>query len=109
VVRQISRASDDKGLKWTTSGTEYREVDLLDLISAGGDANAKVAILLASMLQDEEDIVDKRSDLPNDEETRTTNPNKPNIFWRGGDIVTRSNIVTVEFVGGEYVPTVRVA
>ena len=109
MVRSISRASDDRGLKWTTSATEYREVDLLNLISPGGDANAKVALLLASMLQDEEDIVDKRSSLPNDEETKTTNPDKPNIFWRGGDIVTRSNIVTVEFVDGEYRPTVRVA
>lgn len=109
MVRQISRASDGIGLKWETSGTEYREVDILDLISTGGDANAKVAILLASLLQDEEDTVVKRSDLPSDEPTRTTNPNRTNIFWQGGNIVTRSNIITVEFVDGKYVPTVRVA
>lgn len=109
MVRQISRASDDRGLKWTTSATEYREVDLLDLISPGGDANAKVALLLASLLQDEEDTVVKRSTLPSDEETKSTDPKRTNIFWQAGNIVTRSNIVTVAVVDGEFVPTVKVA
>ncbi len=109
MVRQMSRASDGIGYKWETSATEYRQVDLEALMTPPF-TNEKTAILLQSLLQEEEDFVVKRSTLPQDEPTRTTDPASGNQFWStGGNITTRSNIVTVTVVDDEVVVSVRVA
>lgn len=108
MVRQLSRASDGQGYKWHTSTKEYLRTDLDALVSSP-PTNEKVALLLQSLLQDEEDTVVKRSSLPNDESTKNTDPKRDNIFWQGGNIVTRANIVTVTVVDGELLVSVRVA
>lgn len=108
MVRSISRASDSRGLKWTNSASEYREVDMEALVG-GGVTLEKIALVMQQMLQDEEDFVVARNTLPNDELTKTSNPNNSRQFWSGSTLITRSNIITIEIVNGEFVPTVRVA
>ena len=108
MVATIKRASDGLGLQWDHTPTEYKISDAEMLVS-GQATPAKIAAKLQEVLQAELDFRVSRSSLPDDEETKSVDPQRSNIFWDGNDIVSRSNIVTVEYVDGMYIPTVRVA
>ena len=108
MVATIKRASDDDGLQWDHTTTEYKISDVEKTVD-GQTTTAKIAAKLQEVLQAEIDFRVPRSSLPDDEETKKTDPDRPNFFWDGDDIVARSNIITVEYVDGVYVPSVRVA
>lgn len=106
MVRSLEKASDGLGYKWADLPTEVTIADATALVS-GQPTPAKIAAALTEALQAHIDVVEKRSSLPDDEPTKSVDPAQENIFWRGGDIVSRSDIVTVTHDGSEYVVSVR--
>lgn len=104
MVRTIRVASD--GIGFHLDGEA--EIKEADVIVSGQRTQRKVAAQMQRMLQDRIDYRVPRSSLPNDEPTKAADPAKPNIFWDGGDIVSRSEIVTISVVDGKYVPALRV-
>ena len=66
-----------------------------------------IANAIATNLQQQVDVKQPRSGLPNDDPDKTTNPNRPDLFWDGPDLIGRAIDVYVNWVGGEYVVQVR--
>ena len=108
MVATVKKASDGEGLQWAHTAIEHKISDV-ELLVDGDAAPEKTAAKLQEILQAEIDFRVPRSSLPDDEETKKIDPALPNFFWDGDDIVARNNIITVSYVDGNYVPTVRVA
>ncbi|KKL67496.1 hypothetical protein LCGC14_2134420 [marine sediment metagenome] len=83
-------------------------------LGAGGQA--KLALVLKGLLQAEIDVRILRDDLPDDEPTKTVNPDAPNFFWgdsngviqnnpnRNNHLIARDTVVTeVVWDGTRYV------
>lgn len=58
-------------------------------LGAGGQA--KLAIVLKELLQAQIDTRIPLADLPDDEPTKTVNPDAPNFFWGDSDGVVQNN------------------
>ena len=54
----------------------------------------KVATDLKAAIQDYFDVRILRTDLPDDEPTKTTDAVRPDLFWDGADLVGRGVVVT---------------
>lgn len=108
MVATIKRASDGEGLQWETKTGEFKISDIEKTVE-GEKTSAKIAFKLQEELQAQMDFRVPIASLPDDEETKKTDPARPNFFWDGTDIVARSNIITVAYIDGKYIPTVRVA
>jgi len=106
MVATINRASDGIGLQWKHTLTEYSLADVRLLVS-GQKTTAKIIAAFETILQAELDTRIPRSSLPDDEDTKFTDPAQPNFFWDGDDLVARSETITIEFIDGKYLPTVR--
>ncbi len=96
---------------WKSSNVANRtEIDVVALLTQQGGDNLKVAALIKSQLQDALDVVIRRTDLPADDPARITNPNRPDFFWDGPDLVARPVIVeSVVWDGIVYVISLRKA
>ncbi|KKN63162.1 hypothetical protein LCGC14_0504320 [marine sediment metagenome] len=94
---------------WKESVVSGRlEIDVVALLTEQEGNNVKVAALVKMQLQDFLDVRIKRTDLPSDEPTRTSNPNREDFFWDGPDLVSRPVIVSVVVWDGEcYAVTLR--
>ncbi len=84
-----------------------------DLLGVAG-TKEEMAVLWKAFLQDQLDFRQKLNTLPIDDPDRTTDPNKPWIFWDGPgqpgntDLVGRADVVeSVVWTGSEYRVTVR--
>jgi len=58
-------------------------------LGAGGQA--KLVLVLKDLLQAEIDVRIPLADLPDDESTKTVNPDAPNFFWGDSDGVVQNN------------------
>ncbi len=107
-VHRIESTATHVRLWKTSSVADRKEIDVVaELTKQGGD-NLKVAALVKGQLQDALDVVIKRTDLPLEDEARQSNPNRPDFFWDGPDLVSRPVIVeSVVWDGTRYIPTLR--
>ncbi len=109
MVATIKRASDGEGLQWEGK-TDYTLTETKTTMDVGDQTNTtKIAAEMQRLLQADMDTRVLRSTLPDDEETKKVDPARDNFFWDGDYIVARSNIITVVYIDGKYIPTVRVA
>ncbi len=106
MVKSVERASDDQGLKWVHKLTEVTVADA-ELMVISDPTPERIAMVMQTLLQLEIDSRIRRNQLPNDEPTKSVDPDQENIFWDGTDIVTRSDIITVSHVNGKYRATIR--
>lgn len=94
---------------WKSSDVaDRKEIDVVaELTKQGGD-NAKVAAFIKAELQASIDVVIPRKDLPKEDEAAKSNPNRPDFFWDGPNLVARPVIVeSVVWDGTRYVSTLR--
>lgn len=103
MVVMIERASDGKGLKLQNKS----EVKESDVVVSGSRTSKKIAAKMQKILQDQIDHRISRASLPDDEITKTVDPDKSNEFWDGNDIVSRSEVITINVINNEYIPTLE--
>ena len=60
---------------------------------------AKATQLLQAML----DVRQPRGGLPADDPDKTINPNRPDLFWDGTDLVGRAVLVTITWNGATFI------
>jgi len=95
---------------WIDPSAPSSDLDIVQLlIDQGGAGNEdKVALVIKDLIQADLDVVQARKTLSNDDPDKVTNPNRPDLFWRGDDLVGRGVIVeSVVWDGTRYVPTLR--
>jgi len=93
---------------WVTSSSASINFDIIAMFTEQGGDNLKVAALIKQQMQDAIDVRIKRSTLPVEDEARQSDPNRPNFFWDGPDLVARSVIVEdVVWDGTRYSPALR--
>ncbi len=107
-VHRIESTSTHVRLWKDSSIAGRKEVDVVaELTKQGGD-NVKVAAFIKAELQAHLDVRQNRSDLPNDDPDKTTNPKRLDLFWDGGNLVGRGVIVTnVVWDGTTYAVSLR--
>lgn len=101
--------SDGSRIKlWIDSRGPHSDLDIVQmLIDQGGDKR-KVAALIKQQMQDAIDVRIPLDRLPKEDPARQSNPNRPDFFWDGRDLVARSVIVEdVVWDGARYSPTLR--
>ncbi len=97
---------------WMDSSGPRSDFDIVQmLIDEGGESPAarlKIAAFIKQTMQDDIDVRVKRSTMPAEDEARQSNPNRPDFFWNGPDLVSRSVIVEdVVWDGTTYSATLR--
>jgi len=93
---------------WMDSSGPRITFDIIAMLTDQGGENLKVAALIKAQMQNAIDVRIKRSTMPLEDEARQSNPNRPDFFWDGPDLVARSVIVEdVVWDGTRYVPTLR--
>lgn len=83
------------------TGANDKEVVISVIRGAQPDSQG-IANAIASNLQAQVDVKQPRSGLPNDDPDKTTNPDRPDLFWDGPDLIGRSIIVYVTWSGTQY-------
>ena len=95
---------------WMDSGGPRSDFDIVQMFIDEGADHLRVANQIKLQMQDDIDVRIKRSDMPHDDPARQSNPNRPDFFWDGPDLVARSVIVEdVVWDGTRYVPALREA
>lgn len=90
---------------WTDASGPRSIQDIIQLlIDQGGAGNEdRVATALKDLLQADLDVRQVRNTLPLDDPDRTSNPNRPDLFWDGNELVGRSvEVVSVTWNGAFY-------
>lgn len=78
---------------WMDSSGPRSDIDIIQLLIDQGGDHAKVALAIKGILQNDIDVRIARSQLPQEDEARQSDPNRPDFFWDKGDLVSRSVIV----------------
>ncbi len=93
---------------WMDSSSPRSDFDIVQMFIDEGADHLRVANQIKLQMQDAIDVRIKRSTMPNEDEARQSNPNRPDFFWDKGDLVSRSVIVEdVVWDGERYVSTLR--
>ncbi len=82
------------------------KVVVIDTIRGAQPDSQGIANAIAVNLQQQVDVKQRRSDLPNDDPDKTTNPNRLDLFWDGPDLIGRGLTVKCQWTDGEYVVSV---
>lgn len=89
----------DSVTHFTVTATEARNA----LTGAARNNPTQIAAKLTELLQTKLDTVIALSALPIGDPDKTTNPNRPDLFWDGlGNLIGRSVKVTISVVNGQY-------
>ena len=94
MVSMIEKASDGKGFRLQNKS----EIIESDVVVTGSRNQKKIAAKMQKMLQDQIDHRESRASLPDYEITKTIDPARPNEFWDGDDVVSRSEVITINVV-----------
>jgi len=101
-------SNDTRVQVWMDSSGPRSDFDIVQLLIDHGANHHAVAAVIKSRMQQDIDVRIKRTDMPREDEARQSNPNRPDFFWDGPDLVARSVIVEdVVWNGERYVPTLR--
>lgn len=93
---------------WLHSGHPCCDLDIVQMTREQGGNKRKVAALIKQQMQDAIDVRIPLYRLPREDPARQSNPNRPDFFWDGLDLVARSIIVdNIRWNGTRYVPTLR--
>lgn len=77
------------------------------LIGSAKDDPVQIAAKATQLLQALLDTRIPIANLPVDDPDKTTNPNRPDLFWAGTNLVGRSTLVTVTWTGIIYMLELR--
>ncbi len=107
----FSISVDSEGFDICISSNDCQRFDLAGIVAPDGQAKADA---FADFIQDTYlDFKQRLNTLPNDDPDRTIDPARADLFWEGPgspgqtDLVGRSILITVEWTGTEYIPTLR--
>ncbi len=98
--------NDGTTIRLIMSVGDIKEAVIATIRGAQPDSQG-IANAIAVNLQQQVDIKQQRSSLPNDDPDKTTNPDRADLFWDGPDLVGRAITVSVTWTGSEYVVSVK--
>ncbi len=90
------------------SGSPRSDVNIVQLLIDQGGDTTKTALAIKGLLQASIDVVIPRTQLPQEDEARQSDPGRPDFFWDKSNLVARPVIVeNVGWNGTIYTTSLR--